>query len=139
MNSCKEAWEKTGNNLKRTLPILTGVILLISMVMVLVPASFYQAVFIGHKAWDSLIGALVGSLAAGNPVNSYVISGELMDRGIGLIAITAFIISWVTVGLVQLPAESLMLGRRFAIVRSLFCFVSAIIIAFLTVFILNFL
>jgi len=49
-------------------------------------------------------------------------------------AITAFIISWVTVGIVQLPAESLMLGKKFAFTRNIVSFITAIIIAILTVF-----
>jgi hypothetical protein len=54
-----------------------------------------------------------------------------------MVAMTAFIVSWVTVGLVQLPAESLMLGRKFAFTRNIVSFITAIIIAILTVFTLE--
>jgi hypothetical protein len=47
--------------------------------------------------------------------------------------VTALIISWVTVGSIQLPAEALMLGKRFAIYRNLLSFVFAIVISVLTV------
>lgn len=43
------------------------------------------------------------------------------------------IVSWVTVGVVQLPAEALLLGGRFAMLRNLLSFLFAIVIAFLIV------
>ncbi|MEA2094922.1 MAG: hypothetical protein U9P11_10205 [Pseudomonadota bacterium] len=55
-------------------------------------------------------------------------------EGVSLLAVTALIVSWVTVGVVQLPAEALLLGRRFAIYRNLMCFLFAIMIPFLTVY-----
>ncbi len=72
-------------------------------------------------------------MAAGNPLTSYIIGGELQKNGIILAAVIAFILSWVTVGTVQLPAESLMLGKRFALVRNGISFVMAILVALLTV------
>ena len=50
---------------------------------------------------------------------------------------TAFIVSWVTVGVVQLPSGILMLGARFAIYRNVICFFGAIAIAFLVVYTLK--
>ncbi len=86
---------------------------------------------------DTLWGACFGSILAGNPINSYVIGGELLKYGISLFAVTALIITWVTVGLVQLPAEIAALGRRFALLRNALSFVLSIPIAILTVMILN--
>jgi hypothetical protein len=48
-------------------------------------------------------------------------------------AVPALLVSWVTVGVVQLPAEALLLGRRFAIVRNLWCLAFAVAVAYLTV------
>jgi len=127
----KEATQKTWNAVKRSVPILIGVLLFVTLMVKAIPKSFYTKVF-GHGILDTLIGAIFGSVVAGNPLNSYVVGGELMDKGVSLIAVIAFILSWVTVGIVQLPAESLMLGRKFAITRNIFAFVTAIIIAILT-------
>jgi len=133
----KEATQKTWNAFKRSIPILLGVLLLISLAIEAIPKSFYSKVFSGHIILDPLIGATFGSIAAGNPLNSYIIGGELTDQGVSLIAVTAFVLSWVTVGIIQLPAESIMLGRNFAILRNLFSFITAIIIAILTVYTLG--
>jgi hypothetical protein len=75
----------------------------------------------------------MGSITAGNPLAGYILGGELLAGGASLIAVTAMIVSWVTVGIVQLPAEALLLGRRFAMLRNLLSFLFAIAIAFLTV------
>jgi len=69
----------------------------------------------------------------GHPLASYLLGGELLGGGVGLVAVTALLVTWVTVGIVQLPAESLMLGGRFAVYRNLACFGVSIPIAFLTV------
>ncbi len=72
-------------------------------------------------------------MAAGHPLTSYVLGGELLKKGISLVAVTALLVSWVTVGSIQFPAEALMLGRRFALYRNLLCFGFSILIAVLTV------
>lgn len=129
----RESGIKTWNSFKQNMPILIGMLLLISLFIKAVPKSLYSSVFTGNMFLDPLIGAVFGSLATGNPLNSYIIGGELMSQGIGLIAITAFMLSWVTVGVVQLPAESLMLGKRFSVTRNIVSFISAIVAAVLVV------
>jgi uncharacterized membrane protein YraQ (UPF0718 family) len=132
-------WKRAGrgllNNIKMSVPILLGVLLLIGVLNTLVPKEFFARIFTGNKALDPLIGALFGSIAAGNPLTSYLIGGELLKNGISLVAVLAFIVSWVTVGTIQLPAESLMLGRKFALLRNGISLLMAIAIAILTVLI----
>ena len=70
-------------------------------------------------------------------MTSYIIGGEQMFQGVSMLAITAFIVAWVTVGVIQLPAEALMLGKRFALLRNVISFITAVIIAILTVLILG--
>jgi uncharacterized membrane protein YraQ (UPF0718 family) len=133
----KQAFAKTINNFKQILPIIIGVLLLVSLSLVLIPKSFYTKIFAGNQVIDPLIGAIFGSVAAGNPLTSYIIGGEFLDQGVSLIAVTAFIVAWVSVGLIQLPAESLMLGKRFALARNIVSFITAIIVAVLTVLTLS--
>jgi uncharacterized membrane protein YraQ (UPF0718 family) len=133
------ALQNTYNNFKKTLPILVGIILFIAIVINTIPSKFYNKIFIENNFIDSFIGASIGSIMAGNPINSYVIGIELLKQNIGLTAVTAFIISWVTVGVVQFPAEALLLGKKFALTRNIISFFFAIIISILTVLILQFL
>jgi uncharacterized membrane protein YraQ (UPF0718 family) len=64
---------------------------------------------------------------------SYIIGGELLKDGVSLFAVTAFIVTWVTVGLLQLPAEAAILGRQFAIFRNILSFILAILVSIVTV------
>jgi len=120
------------------LPILIGVVLCIGLFNTFVSQEALTSIFSGNVVLDTLWGACFGSILAGNPINSYVIGAALLNHGISLFAVTALIITWVTVGLVQLPAEIASLGLRFALVRSALCLVLAIPAAILTVVILNF-
>jgi uncharacterized membrane protein YraQ (UPF0718 family) len=129
----KESFVKTLNSFKQVAPIIVGVLMLVSLSIVAIPKGFYQSVFTGNKIIDPLFGAIFGSVAAGNPITSYIIGGELLKQGVSLIAVAAFLLAWVSVGLIQLPAESLMLGKRFAITRNIVSFITAIIIAVLLI------
>ena len=135
----KNAFAKTLNNFKQTLPIILGALLLVSFAIAAIPETFYTSVFTGNKFIDPLLGAALGSVSAGNPITSYILAGEFLKQGVSLLAITAFILAWVSVGLIQLPAESLMLGKKFAIVRNIASFATAIATAVLTITTLSFL
>jgi len=117
--------------------MILGTIFLISLISVVIPKSFYISVFSKNSFLDSFIGSLIGSISAGNPITSYIFGGEMLNQGVGLIAVTAFIVSWVTVGLIQLPAESTILGKKFAILRNITAFIFSIIVAIITILILG--
>jgi predicted Fe-Mo cluster-binding NifX family protein len=119
------------------LPILVGVVLLIGLFNAFVSKELLSSIFSGNMALDTIWGACFGSILAGNPINSYVIGGELLKYDISLFAVTALIITWVTVGLVQLPAEIAALGKRFALLRNGLSLVLSIPIAIVAVVIVN--
>jgi hypothetical protein len=133
--SLKNSIFKAGNALYRAFPLILGTVLLVSLFS-LIPKLFFTTIFSGTFL-DPIIGATIGSISAGNPVSSYILGGELLDNGVSLIAVTAFLLAWVTVGLVQLPAESFMLGKKFAITRNILSFIFSIIVALITVGILS--
>ena len=132
----KQAIAKSARAMYKALPVLIGVILLVSLANTLIPKSIYSSLFSKNVFFDSIIGSTLGSILAGNPITSYVLGGEFLSQGISLVAVTAFIVAWVTVGIVQLPAEMMLLGRKFAITRNITAFVFAIIVALVTVGIL---
>jgi len=115
------------------LPIIVGMILLTGLITEFIPMDKLASLFGNNTFLDAFTGAFIGGISAGNPITSYVLGGELLANGVSLIAVTALIISWVTVGSIQLPAEALMLGKRFAIYRNLMSFIFAIVISVLTV------
>lgn len=115
------------------LPQLVGVILLIGLFQTFVTGDMVASVFSGSIPKDTILGAFIGSISAGNPVTSYIIGGELIDKNVNIFAVTAFIVAWVTVGIIQLPAEASILGKRFAFFRNMIGFLLAIAVPLATV------
>lgn len=113
-------------------PLLLGVIGLVGLFQVLITPEILAGFFLGNPAVDTLIGTLSGAAAAGNPIVSYLLGGELLQQGISLYAVTAFILSWVTLGFTQLPAEVEVLGGRFTLYRNILAFLFTMIIAIAT-------
>lgn len=127
-----EAIRKAAKNIGTAFPMIVGILILISLFNTLVPHSMYRYLFRG-SVFDPVIGAILGSVVAGNPVTSYIISGNLLKQGISLFTVTAFLTAWVTVGVLQLPAEIHILGKKFALIRNLSAFILSLLVAFLTV------
>ncbi|MCK4339446.1 MAG: hypothetical protein KAW87_05615 [Candidatus Cloacimonetes bacterium] len=121
----------------RLFPIMLGVIFCIGLFHVYISKHLLKNVFSGKIIQDTLIGGFIGSITAGNPINSYIIGKQLLDGGVTLFAVTAFIICWVSVGVVQFPYESAVMGKKFAISRNLISFALSFFIAIGTVLILK--
>lgn len=131
------AFRNTIKQFVNMLPMLVGVVLLIGLFNSAVSKDSLAAIFSGNSVLDTLLGAGFGSMFAGNPVNSYVIGDELLDYDVSLYAVTAFILAWASVGLIQMPAEAVALGKRFALWRNGLALVMAVPTAILTVGILD--
>ena len=132
-----QALQRSKNQFVNILPILTGVILLIGLFNAFASKEILSSIFSGNTFKDLLSGAFCGSILAGNPINSYVIGGELLNNGVSLLAVTAFITTWVTVGIIQLPAEIAALGKSFALIRNTISFILSMVIAMLAVIIIE--
>jgi predicted Fe-Mo cluster-binding NifX family protein len=133
----KAAFRRSARQFTGLLPILASVLLLMGLFSAFVPKHLVHSIFTGRAPLDTVWGACFGSLFTGNPVNSYVIGGEMLEQGISLYAVTALMTAWVTVGLIQLPAETAAMGKRFALVRNGVSFVLSILIAIATVTVWN--
>ena len=113
-------------------PLLLGVIGLVGLFQLLVTPKMLASLFRGNPLVDTLVGTLTGAAAAGNPVVSYLLGGELLGQGISLYAVSAFILSWVTLGVIHLPAEIEVFGGRFTLYRNGLVFFFTMVIAVLT-------
>lgn len=131
------AFRRSANQFANLLPILAGVVLLIGLFNAFMSSERLASIFTGNPVLDTLWGACFGSILAGNPINSYVVGGELLKHDVSLFAVTALIITWVSVGLLQLPAEMAALGMRFAVLRNALCFLLSIPVSIVTATIVN--
>lgn len=128
----KEAVYKTFQMIRTAFPVIIAVLLLICLLNPLLE-KFYPQIFTGNYLIDPLFGAVAGSISFGIPVASYILGGELLKKGVSLLAVTAFLLSWSTVSVAMLPIEIASLGKKFALLRNGWCFFTSIIIAILTI------
>ncbi len=129
----KQAFLKSVKGFTLNLPMLMGVILLTGLFEVFVTPDMLSPLFTGQVFYDTLIGTFSGAISAGQPFVSYLIGGELLDIGMSYYAVTAFVLSWVTLGVVQIPYEYSLFGGRFTLTRNLLAFIFVLLIAFATV------
>jgi uncharacterized membrane protein YraQ (UPF0718 family) len=117
--------------------MIVGIMLLLGLFQSYVSQEHLAALFSGNPFTDTLTASLIGSISGGQVINSYIIGGELLDKGISLFAVTAFLLSWVTVGIIQLPLEISMLGKGFAIFRNLSGIILAAFMSLIVVYTLQ--
>jgi len=133
----KKTLAATFKTLCAMMPMLFAVIGLVGLFQTVVSPQMLRSLFSGTALQDTFIGTLVGGVSVGQPFFSYIIGGEMLDQGISLYAISAFILSWVTLGILQLPLEWSIFGGRFTITRNLLSFIFALLIACATTFTLG--
>ena len=136
-NNIKEAFNKSLKGFLSMLPMLLAILLLLGIFDVYITKDILLSFFISNNFVDTITGTLLGGVLTGNPMISYILGGELTDAGVSLYAVTAFILSWVTIGLVQLPAEVEVFGLRFTFYRTLFTFITTILVSLATVLTVN--
>ena len=97
VNACVKACK----SFSTSLPMLLGIILLMGLFQTFISPTMISSVFSGEMVRDTFIGTLIGSISAGNPITSYIIGGGLLNKGVSLFAVAAFIVAWVTIGIIQ--------------------------------------
>ncbi|MEA1920629.1 MAG: permease [Campylobacterota bacterium] len=129
----KKMLKGTVKSLYSIAPMLLAVIGLVGLFESVVTQEMLQSLFTGDILQDTLLATLIGGVSVGQPFVSYIIGGELLKSGISLYAVSAFILAWVSLGLVQLPLEYSLFGVRFTLIRNLLAAVFAILVAWATV------
>ena len=136
-NNIKDAFNKSLKGFLSMLPMLLAILLLLGIFDVYITKDILLSFFISNNFIDTITGTLLGCVLTCNPMIIYILGGELTDAGVSLYAVTAFILSWVTIGLVQLPAEVEIFGLRFTFYRTLFTFITTILVSLCTVSTVN--
>ena len=119
------------------IPMLLAMLLLMGLISTFLTGEVITQLFTGNEIVDPLVGAIAGSILFGSAIAAYVIGGELLNLGVSLLAVTAFLVAWVTVGLIQYPLEAEIIGPKFALWRNLLSFILSIVVAIITVSMLS--
>ncbi len=113
--------------------MLLAVVGLVGIFKTYVTPEMIKALFNGSMLHDMIVGVGVGAVSVGQPFVSYIIGGELLKEGASFYGVAAFILSFVTLGVVQLPMEFGIFGARFTLWRNFLSFVFSFFVAYLTV------
>ncbi|WOE68780.1 permease [Hydrogenimonas thermophila] len=130
--SFKKALKNSFTNFMSMMPMILAIIGLVDLFQTFITEEMLAKLFTGNSVKDTLIGTVTGAIAVGQPFVSYIIGGELLEEGISLYAVTAFILAWVTLGIVQLPAEAEVLGKQFTFYRNILAFIFTLLVSILT-------
>jgi len=115
--------------LVRMAPLLLAIFGLIGLYQEFVPTQLIER-WMGAegKFLSLLVGGLVGAISIGPPVAAFPIAGSFINSGAWPPAAAAFIVSWVSVGVITLPVEAHVFGWRFTLWRNALTFVAALCI-----------
>jgi uncharacterized membrane protein YraQ (UPF0718 family) len=128
-----EAFKKALLGFLSMTPLLLGTVGLVGLMQAYITPDMLHYLFGHGDIVDTLLATIAGGLSVGQGVVSYVIAGELKDQGVSLFALSAFILSWVTLGVAQLPAEASVLGVRFTVLRNVITFFATLLVSYFTV------
>jgi uncharacterized membrane protein YraQ (UPF0718 family) len=128
-----QALKKAALSLVAMMPTVLGVVGLVGIFQVFITKEMLASLFTKDPIRDTVVGTLAGGVAVGNAMVSYILGGKLLEQGVSLYAVTAFVLAWVTLGVVQLPLEAQMLGLRFTVARNVLALIFTMMTAILTV------
>ena len=121
-----EALQIARQSLLKLLPLLIAVFGLVGLFQEFLPPQLVSRWLGAASGLQALlIGSSAGAVAIGPPLAAYPLAGTLLEAGAWPPAIAAFILSWISVGIVTLPFEAQVFGSRFALLRNGLCFVAA--------------
>ena len=115
-------------SLLNLLPLLLAVFALVGLFREFLPPELIENLFGAEHRFLSLVtGGMLGAVSIGPPLASYPIAGTLLAEGAWPPAVAAFILAWISVGVVTLPFEAKIFGWRFALVRNSVTLVAAMV------------
>ncbi len=134
----KKGLQKGIRQFLKQLPFITSIFLLVGLFDVFIPRSAIVSV-IGHgRGLLAILNAAIIGSVVGGPVSSvYPLGAILIKKGAPIAVAAVFMNAWVMVGIISMPFEISIFGKKFVIVRNLLAFIGAIIIGILTGLILT--
>ena len=127
------ALKKSFKNFLSLSPMILGIIGLVGLFKAFITPEIFSNLFVKNAFYDTFIGLLAGSVAVGQAIISYILGGELLKEGVSMYGVSAFMLAWVTLGIVQLPLEASVLGIKFTVLRNILAVIFTFIISVATV------
>src|SRR4030066_364093 len=129
-NKTKESLKIALRAFIKILPIIIIIIIFIGFLLGFLPPDIISKI-VGEQAGflGILVTAVLGSVLFVPSLISFPLAASLLKGGASIMSIAAFITTLTMVGVITLPLEIKEMGRKLTILRNVFSFVFAIIIA----------
>jgi len=111
------------------LPLLVGVLAIVSLVLAAVTPSMLQQILAGSGPLPFLTALGVGSVALMPGFIAYPLAGLLRQNGASTPVLAAFITSLMMVGVLTLPVEARFFGWRVSLLRNALALFGALLVA----------
>lgn len=125
----KKALKIAWKSFVRILPMMLTIIGLIGLMLTFISPETIKFVFSNQHWWSTSLAALLGSILLMPAFIAFPLAASLLREGAGLMPIAAFVTTLTMVGIVSVPMEISIFGKRYTFLRNALSFVAAIIIA----------
>ena len=126
----KKAIIIAGKSLLKILPSVLMIIMFIGLLLGLLPQPKISE-FIGEQSgWEGfLLIAVLGAIMHIPSLLSFPLAASLLDKGAQVASVAVFITTLTMIGIVTLPLEIKIMGKKFSLLRNGISFIMAILIA----------
>ncbi|MFO7990923.1 MAG: permease [Thermoplasmata archaeon] len=127
-----QSLKKAAKSLFGILPTVLIIIIIIGLMLGFVPPAEISR-FVGEQSgiFGVLLVGAVGAVLHIPALIAFPLASSMLESGATVMAVAAFITTLTMIGMVTLPMEIKILGKKFALLRNGLSFVIAIIIAVL--------
>ena len=127
-----ESLKIAGKSFIKMLPMVFIIIIAIGLLLGFVPPEQISR-FVGDQsgAGGVLLVGVVGALMHIPALLSFPLASSILESGASVTAVAAFITTLTMIGMITLPLEIKILGKKMALLRNGISFVIAILIAFI--------
>jgi uncharacterized membrane protein YraQ (UPF0718 family) len=127
----KAALKKAWKSFENILPQLLSILLIIGLALaVLSPETINRLLGTQSGLWGVLAAALIGAITLIPGFVAFPLAAALLKGGAGYMQIAAFVSSLMMVGIVTLPAEYKVFGKRATLIRNVSAFIFSLAAAF---------
>jgi uncharacterized membrane protein YraQ (UPF0718 family) len=130
--SRRKTWlaaKRAGAMLWGVLPLLLGVLAVVSLLLAAVPPSAISKLLGGDGITGFIVALVVGSIALIPGFVAFPLAAVLRDNGASVPVLAAFVTSLLMVGVVTLPLEIRFFGRRIALLRNALALAGSVVVA----------
>jgi len=130
-NKTKMALKKAWKTFENILPQFLSILIIIGLALaILSPEIITDLLGTRSGVWGVLGAAIIGAVTLIPGFVAFPLAAALLNNGAGYMQIAAFVSTLMMVGIVTLPLEKKIFGKRVTIIRNISAFVFSLIAAF---------